>query len=224
MSVAVDDSPILEASSGQSSGHIRFRNVLASEWIKLVSVRSTVWALVVTAVVGIGLGAVVTSAQAARYSARTLAAQQAFDPTRSSLSGILFAQLAIGVLGVLIVSAEYSTGTVRATFAAIPHRPVVLAAKALVFSAITFVVGEAVSIVAFVIGQVHSLGPHSHRVAVRPERAVCRHRRRSVPRRARTLRARARDDHPSHRRVHPHLCRLALRAPDHRGRSPVIVF
>jgi ABC-2 type transport system permease protein len=127
--------------------------VLASEWIKLVSVRSTVWTLVVTAVVGIGLGAIVTSAQAARYSARTLAAQQAFDPTRSSLSGILFAQLAIGVLGVLMVSAEYRTGTVRATFAAIPHRPVVLAAKALVFSAITFAVGEAVSFVAFVIGQ-----------------------------------------------------------------------
>jgi len=153
MSVAVDDSPTLEAPNGQISGHIRFRSVLASEWIKLVSVRSTVWTLVVTAVVGIGLGAIVTSAQAARYSARTLAAQQAFDPTRSSLSGILFAQLAIGVLGVLIVSAEYSTGTVRATFAAIPRRPAVLAAKALVFSAITFVVGEAVSFVAFVIGQ-----------------------------------------------------------------------
>ena len=153
MSVTLDDTPTLEASSGQPSGHIRFRSVLASEWIKLVSVRSTVWALVVTAVVGIGLGAVVTSAQAARYSARTLAAQLAFDPTRSSLSGVLFAQLAIGVLGVLIVSAEYSTGTVRATFSAIPHRPVVLAAKALVFSGITFVVGEAVSFVAFVIGQ-----------------------------------------------------------------------
>jgi ABC-2 type transport system permease protein len=153
MSVAVDDTPILRASSGQPSGHIRFRSVLASEWIKLVSVRSTVWTLMVTAVVGVGLGAVVTSAQAARYSARTLAAQKAFDPTRSSLAGTLFAQLAIGVLGVLIVSAEYSTGTVRATFAAIPHRPVVLAAKALVFSAITFVVGEAVSFAAFVIGQ-----------------------------------------------------------------------
>jgi ABC-2 type transport system permease protein len=135
------------------SAHVRFRSVLASEWIKIVSVQSTVWTLVVTVVVGVGLGAIVTSAQAARFSARTLAAQQAFDPTRSSLSGTLFAQLAIGVLAVLIVSAEYSTGTVRATFAAVPRRPEVLAAKALVFSVITFVVGEAVSFAAFLIGQ-----------------------------------------------------------------------
>jgi ABC-2 type transport system permease protein len=54
---------------------------------------------------------------------------------------------------VLVVSAEYSMGTTRATFAAIPRRPVVLAAKALVFAVITFIVGEAVSFVAFLIGQ-----------------------------------------------------------------------
>ena len=192
MSVAVDDIAVLEPSSEQPSGHIRFRSVLASEWIKLVSVRSTVWALVVTAVVGIGLGAVVTSAQAARYSARTLAAQQAFDPTRSSLSGILFAQLAIGVLGVLIVSAEYSTGTVRATFAAIPRRPVVLAAKALVFSR-DHLRGRRGGVVRGVCDRTgHSLWPHSHRVAVRGERAAGCHRRRSLPRGARTLRPRAR--------------------------------
>ncbi len=132
---------------------VRFSSVVASEWIKLLSVRSTVWTLLVTAVVGIGLGAVVTSAQAARYAARGLVAQEAFDPTRASLAGVLFAQLAIGVLGVLVVSAEYSTGTVRATFAAIPHRIEALVAKVLVFATITLVVGEAVSFAAFLIGQ-----------------------------------------------------------------------
>lgn len=134
-------------------GHYRFRAVLGAEWIKIVSVRSTVWTLFVTVIIGIGLGAIVASAQAARYSARTIAAQQAFDPTRSSLSGILFAQLAIGVLGVLVVSAEYSSGTIRATFSAVPRRPFVLMAKVVLFSAIVFVVGEAVSFVAFLIGQ-----------------------------------------------------------------------
>lgn len=142
--------------SGKASaipGHYHFRGVLGTEWIKLRSVRSTVWTLLATAVIGIGLGAIVTSAQAARFGTRSLAAQQAFDPTRSSLSGFLFAQLAIGVLGVLIVSAEYSTGTIRATFSTIPRRPLVLIAKALLFGVIAFVVGEVVAFVAFFIGQ-----------------------------------------------------------------------
>jgi ABC-2 type transport system permease protein len=138
---------------GPSRDRYRISGALGSEWTKLTTVRSTVWALLATAVVGIGLGAIVTSAQAARFASRSLAARAAFDPTRSSLAGLLFAQLAIGVLGILVVSAEYSTGTIRATFSALPHRPLVLVAKTLVFGAITLVVGEVVSIVAFVLGQ-----------------------------------------------------------------------
>jgi ABC-2 type transport system permease protein len=133
--------------------HFRFRGILGSEWTKLTTVRSTVWTLLVTAVVGIGLGAVVTSAQASRWATRSLAARVTFDPTRSSLSGLLFAQLAIGVLGILVVSAEYSTGTIRATFSAVPRRPLVLVAKVAVFGVVTLIVGEIVSFVAFFIGQ-----------------------------------------------------------------------
>jgi ABC-2 type transport system permease protein len=130
-----------------------FRGVLASEWTKLRSVRSTMWTLLVTAFLGVGLGAVVTSAQASRWSRRTLAEQLNFDPTRSSLAGLLFAQLAIGVLGVLVMSAEYSTGTIRATFSAVARRPRVLLAKVVVFGGLTLVVGEAISFVAFGVGQ-----------------------------------------------------------------------
>lgn len=133
--------------------HYRFSEILGSEWTKLTTVRSTVWTLLATAVVGIGLGAIVTSAQASRWTSRSLSGQATFDPTRSSLSGLLFAQLAIGVLGVLVVSAEYSTGTIRATFSAVPHRPLVLAAKVIVFGAVSLVVGEIVSFVAFFVGQ-----------------------------------------------------------------------
>ena len=134
-------------------GRYGFGGVLASEWTKLKSVRSTVWTLLVTAFVGVGLSAIVTSAQAARWSSRTLAEQMSFDPTRSSLTGLLFAQLAIGVLGVLVVSAEYSTGTIRATFSAAPRRPLVLVAKIAVFGTVALAVGEAVSFVAFFLGQ-----------------------------------------------------------------------
>jgi ABC-2 type transport system permease protein len=135
------------------SGHYGLGGVLSSEWTKLTSVRSTVWTLVLTAVAGVGIGALVTSAQAARFSTRSLSAQLTFDPTRSSLAGMLFAQLAIGVLGVLVVSAEYSTGTIRATFAAVPRRPMVLVAKVALFAAVAFVVGEVVSFAAFLLGQ-----------------------------------------------------------------------
>ena len=76
-----------------------------------------------------------------------------FDPTRASLAGVFLAQMAIGVLAVLVVSAEYSTGTIRATFSAAPRRLWVLTAKAIVFSVVAFAVVEAVSFAAFFVGQ-----------------------------------------------------------------------
>lgn len=143
----------VETTEPATPGHYGLGGVLGSEWTKLTTVRSTVWTLLVTAVVGVGLGAIVTSAQASRWSHRSLATRLTFDPTRSSLAGLLFAQLAIGVLGILVVSAEYSSGTIRSTFAASPRRLLVLVAKVVLFGAVTFVVGEVVSFVAFVVGQ-----------------------------------------------------------------------
>ena len=64
----------------------------------------------------------------------------AFDPTARSLAGIFLAQLAIGVLGVLLITGEYATGMIRATFAAVPRRLPVLWAKALVFATMTWCV------------------------------------------------------------------------------------
>ena len=68
-----------------------------------------------------------------------------FDPVLTSLSGILVAQLAIGVLGVLVITSEYSTGMIRSTFAAAPQRHLVIAAKAAAFGAIAFAVGTVAS-------------------------------------------------------------------------------
>ena len=76
-----------------------------------------------------------------------------FDPTNLSLTGILFGQLMIGILGVLVVSAEYGTGTIRASLAAVPDRPLFLVAKATTFAIVAFLVGEFVSFVAFFVGQ-----------------------------------------------------------------------
>jgi ABC-2 type transport system permease protein len=76
-----------------------------------------------------------------------------FNPTSQSLGGYFLAQLAVGVLGVLVMSSEYSTGLIRATFGAVPQRRVVLGAKAAVFALVTAGVGIVASFAAFFVGQ-----------------------------------------------------------------------
>ena len=66
---------------------------------------------------------------------------------------MFLAQLAIGVLGVLVISSEYTTGMIRTTFAAVPRRPLVLFAKAVTFTVVAFVVATIACFVAFFIGQ-----------------------------------------------------------------------
>ncbi|GAA1992597.1 ABC transporter permease subunit [Catenulispora subtropica] len=116
--------------------------MIKSEWIKLWSVRSSWWALYVAAVGMIGI--------AAAYSL-TIRTYQA-TPTQA-LQGAAFGQLAFGVLGVLAVSTEYSTGLIRTTFATVPRRRVVIAAKCGVLLAVLLVVGQVVAFAAFFTAQ-----------------------------------------------------------------------
>jgi hypothetical protein len=74
------------------------------------------------------------------------------DLTNNALAGISLGLLLIGVLGVLAMTGEYSSGMIRATLAAIPNRPLVLAAKAAVFGAVALAVGEAAAFTAFFAG------------------------------------------------------------------------
>ena len=82
----------------------RARNVLASEWIKLRSVRSTSLTLLFAAVAAVGVGYLVTHADATHWASMTAAAKAAFDPVSDSFSGLGLAQLAFGVIGVLAIS------------------------------------------------------------------------------------------------------------------------
>jgi ABC-2 type transport system permease protein len=126
-------------------------DLVRAEWTKLRTVRSTWWALAVTAASMVGLGALF----AARYGIGGVspADRAAFDPAAWSLSGFFVAQLAVGVLGVLAITSEYANGSIRATFAAAPQRWAVLAAKAAVVAAITALVGIVSSVAAFLVGQ-----------------------------------------------------------------------
>jgi ABC-2 type transport system permease protein len=133
--------------------------VIHSEWIKLRSLRSTVYTLVISVVATVGLGLMFSTIIASRWSRFSAAERLRFNPTAASLRGVLIAQLAIGVLGVLMITGEYSTGMIRATLGAAPTRLPVLWAKTLVFGAIAAGVSIIASLAAFLAGQA-VLGSH----------------------------------------------------------------
>jgi ABC-2 type transport system permease protein len=131
----------------------QFAGVARAEWTKLWSVRSTIWSLLVTLAIIVGLGALFCVARDARAHRLGGPDLRNFDPTGFSLNGIFLAQLAVGVLGVLVITSEYATGQIRATFGATPQRNVVLAAKVAVFMLVVFGVGLVSCFAAFFIGQ-----------------------------------------------------------------------
>ena len=125
----------------------RVRDVLLFEWTKLRSVRSTYWTLLIAAVTAIG-GSALSAVSSAH------AAKAPFNPVAGIFIGWLeYPVLAIGILGVLVVTAEYSSGQIRTTFAVVPQRLAVLAGKAGVTGAVTLVVGELLAFVAFFLTQ-----------------------------------------------------------------------
>jgi ABC-2 type transport system permease protein len=124
-----------------------------SEWTKLRTVRSTMWALVFTIVSTIGLGALLTLFEVGRWDQRSATEIRNFDPLLYSLAGINLAQLSIGVLGVLVMTSEYATGEIRLTFGAAPQRRLVLAAKVATFSTVVAAVSLVSCFVAFLICQ-----------------------------------------------------------------------
>ena len=134
--------------------------VTRSEWTKLRSVRSTMWSLGVSLLLIIGIGILVCVIFNARWPHLAPHERQDFQPLRASLIGVNFAQLAIGVLGVLVITAEYSTGAIRSTLSAVPKRVPVLWAKALVFGAVAFVVTLPAVFIVFFAGQAILKGQH----------------------------------------------------------------
>jgi ABC-2 type transport system permease protein len=131
----------------------RFGDVLRSEWTKARTVPSTLRTLGVAAVLGIGLGALLSAVAAHHYAGSPASARLTWDPTAASLNGLALAQLAIGVLGVLLITSEYSTGAIGSTLAAVPRRRRLLAGKSVVVLGIAFVFTEIIMFAAFFIGQ-----------------------------------------------------------------------
>jgi ABC-2 type transport system permease protein len=127
--------------------------VVRSEFTKFRSVRSTYATVAATFVAAAALGPLQCALYASRFPNIDAEERASFSAAHLSLNGILLAQLAVGVLGVLLISSEYTTGMIRATLAAVPQRRTVLLAKGLVFTAVVLIVSEIACFIAFFAGQ-----------------------------------------------------------------------
>jgi ABC-type transport system involved in multi-copper enzyme maturation permease subunit len=150
---AATSAPALKVTQGR---------VLVSEFTKFRSLRSTVYTLLAAVVLTIGIGALFSAVTASQYHTFSPADQATFNPVSTSLAGIAFAVVAFGVLGVLMMSGEYSTGMIRSSLTAVPRRLPVLWSKLAVFACAIFSVSLVASFISFFLGQAllssHHLG------------------------------------------------------------------
>lgn len=141
------------APASTGPGRASLGHVIRSEWTKIRSVRSTFWTLLSMFIVTVAFSALFCWGFASSYDQVSASDRASFDATSFSLSGMLFGQLAIAVLGVMVISSEYSTGGIRSTFTAVPRRTRVLLAKAITFGVVALVAGTITSFVSFFVGQ-----------------------------------------------------------------------
>ncbi|HTW10029.1 MAG TPA: ABC transporter permease subunit [Acidimicrobiales bacterium] len=130
-------------------GHYRTKHVVKSEVLKMLTVRSTAITVGLTVVAGLLVTGLVANASLHPASGSYLG----FDPTQTSLIGLIVAGLTGGVFGALLITGEYSSGTIRATIAATPKRPLLLVAKIGVAAVAAVVFCELLSFVSFFLGQ-----------------------------------------------------------------------
>ncbi len=140
-----------------------YRQAVAAEVSKIASLRSTRWIFAITAV-GTMLVTFLSTNGAAHHPRGWYS--YGWDPTNQSMAGLAIGSLVLGVLGVLTISGEYGSGTMRSTLAAVPRRETLFAAKVTVLGLLTLVVGEILSFAAFFFGQAVLSGggtaPYAH--------------------------------------------------------------
>ncbi|TDW72014.1 ABC-2 type transport system permease protein [Curtobacterium sp. PhB25] len=138
MSAVTSDTLPRHDGAGSHTSGVHFSGVLRSEWIKLRSLRSTVWSFLLVLVLPIGIG--VLLAAFADNGGQGLTGDAARNAlVLYSTSGTMLSSLIVAVIGALVVTGEYGTGMIRSSFAAVPRRSVALAAKAIVLAVAVFV-------------------------------------------------------------------------------------
>jgi ABC-type transport system involved in multi-copper enzyme maturation permease subunit len=139
------DTPAGQTAPGRMT---RSTDLIASEWRKLFSTRSTYWALVIAAVVCVVVAVLIANSYLAGWKDLSAAQQAAFDPQVVAFTGFDFGQFVLGALGSLAMTSEYAYGLVRSTFAAVPQRGCVLAAKAATLTLVALPTGLVLATVA----------------------------------------------------------------------------
>lgn len=139
-----------------SASTLSFGGIVRSEWIKLRSLRSTVWSFLLLIVVWIGMGFLMSMSMANGMGDELALGDSTAEVQRefilmSATFGAAFGQLIVAVLGVLVISGEYSTGMIRSTLTAVPRRLPAFAAKAIVLFLSTFVVSLASVLISFAV-------------------------------------------------------------------------
>ena len=141
--------PTRRSAHGHSVGPgVTFAHVVASEWIKLRSLRSTAWCFAVIVAIVVGFGALFASVASGFEGMEATAEQQQALGVQVITIGVAFAQLVAAVLGALVITGEYGTGMIRSTFTAVPRRTPALVAKVLIVGVSTFVVSGLALVVA----------------------------------------------------------------------------
>jgi ABC-2 type transport system permease protein len=129
------------------------RGLLAAEWTKLRSVRSTPFILLFAGTATVTIGVVQARSAAQGWDSWSPRDRAEFDPVFGVFTGFQLAQFAFALLGVLAVSTEFGTGTIRQTFIAAPRRQQVLTAKLTVVGGLALAAGEALAFLTFFAGQ-----------------------------------------------------------------------
>ncbi|MFL5999191.1 MAG: ABC transporter permease [Streptomyces sp.] len=133
---------------------------LASELVKLRSLRSTWITALIAVTFGLALSLMDVSHTATNWPRLNASDKAQFDPVGDSLSGFAFAVLAFGVLGAVAASGEYATGLIRTTLTATPRRAVAYAAKTMVTGGLALALGELAAFISFFSGQAVLAGRH----------------------------------------------------------------
>jgi ABC-2 type transport system permease protein len=135
-------------------------DLVAAEWIKLWSLRSTYWVLLTAATTALAVGMLVCHSDISQWARMSPGERAATDPLAASFVGFSVAQLIFVAIGVLTATGEYSSGLIRSTLAAVPARRAVLAAKAAVVCLVTVAAGLVSALASFLAGQAILSGLH----------------------------------------------------------------
>ncbi|MFC9608911.1 ABC transporter permease [Streptomyces niveus] len=154
-----------DSAAGRPEPRPRFYDLIAAEWIKMWSLRSTPWAFAVSALLVVAINSNAAVADHNNWPGYPEGIKELFVPIWAmrdafTIGGAMVLMLAAASIGALTVVGEYGTGQIRTTFAAVPARRSVLAAKTVVVTAVTTVFGAVAAVTSFAVTQAILSGRH----------------------------------------------------------------